>query len=111
MIEETKVITQQSQTAVIEFTSKKLLEMGTKIDAFTQQVTQLPTILQEMRNFMTDAAASSTPAPGKRVRTNESFAPGSRVECQYSLDYSGTGTAVQIDSRTKPGLTHPANTE
>ena len=85
--------------------------MSNKLEAFTQQVTQLPLVLQEMRTFMATATVASTPTPGKRVRHNEPYAPGSRVECQYSLDYSGTGTAVQIDSRKPSGSVPPRNIE
>ena len=98
-MEQTKTITQQSQSAVIDFTSSKLLEMSTKVETLTQHISQLPTIMHEMRQFMETYSSPGDPSPGKRVRHNESYGPGSRVECQYSVDFSGTGSTSQVDSR------------
>lgn len=98
-MEQTKTITQQSQSAVLDFTSSKLLEMNTKMETLTHHISQLPTIMNQMTQFMSVYSGSGELSPGKRVRHNDSYGPGSRVECQYSLDYSGSVSNLQVDSR------------
>ena len=84
-IERTQEITKHSQATVIDFTSAKLLEMNSKLDAVTAQIGQLPGILQEMRQFMASYSTHRTSPTGKRVRRNESDSPGSTLECQLRL--------------------------
>ena len=80
-VEQTQVITAQSQSAVIDFTSAKLVEMNTKLDSVTQQIGQLPAMMQEMRQMMAKATSPMNTVLGKRIRHHEQYAPGSQVQC------------------------------